>query len=104
MSNYYRVTAYHPNEDISVIVDSNGRFEKLWELSAHLIAKGFDILEVAKEENIIEATFPKIMKPSNKIILRSVERGKPEIKEMLYEGRNCKSVILCKHVYGIYKN
>lgn len=29
MSNYFRITAYNPNEDVSMIIDSNGRHEKL---------------------------------------------------------------------------
>lgn len=29
MNNYFRITAYHPAEDLSVIADSNGKFEKL---------------------------------------------------------------------------
>lgn len=40
MSNYFRITAYHPDEYISVIMDSNGKFEKLWQFSACLVAKG----------------------------------------------------------------
>ena len=29
MANYFRITAYNPNEDVGMIVDSNGRHEKL---------------------------------------------------------------------------
>ena len=29
MSNYFRITAYHPEQDLSAIFDSNGYFEKL---------------------------------------------------------------------------
>ena len=28
MANYFRITAYHPTENFSVIMDSNGMFEK----------------------------------------------------------------------------
>lgn len=30
MANYFRVTAHHTEQNISVILDSNGQFEKLW--------------------------------------------------------------------------
>ena len=55
MSNYFRITAYHPEQDLSAIFDSNGYFEKLWQFSAYLIQKGFKIIEVGNEEfKIIE--------------------------------------------------
>lgn len=44
MSNYFRITAYHPEQDLSAIFDSNGCFEKLWQFSAYLIQKGFKII------------------------------------------------------------
>lgn len=28
MANYFRITAYYPEKDFSVILDSNGKFEK----------------------------------------------------------------------------
>ena len=34
MANYIRITAYHPAKKVYAIYDSNGRFEKLWQLSA----------------------------------------------------------------------
>ena len=49
MANYYRITAYHPAEDLSVIADSNGKFEKLWQFSAYMVAKGFKIIAVGGE-------------------------------------------------------
>ena len=47
MNNYFRITAYHPEKDISIIMDSFGLFEKKWQFSADLIKKGFKILEVS---------------------------------------------------------
>lgn len=73
--NYFRITAYHPQEDISVILDSNGRFEKLWEFSAHLLQKGFKIIEASKEESFEEGNLPKY-ENSSKILLRAIKRGK----------------------------
>ena len=53
-NNYYRITGYCPENDFSFILDSNGMFEKLWEFSAYLIAKGLDVIEVTRLENIID--------------------------------------------------
>ena len=51
MANYYRITAYHPEKNISVIMDSYGMFEKLWQFSAFLVEKGFDIIAVGKVQS-----------------------------------------------------
>jgi len=29
MTNYFRITAYHPTKNLSVIIESNGMFKKL---------------------------------------------------------------------------
>ena len=55
MSNYFRITAYHPEQDLSAIFDSNGYFEKLWQFSAYLIQKGFKIIEVGMKRNSTKA-------------------------------------------------
>lgn len=34
MANYFRITAYSPAENIGMIVDSNGKFEKVWQFSS----------------------------------------------------------------------
>ena len=51
MSNYFRITVYHPVHNISAIMDSNGKFEKLWQFSTHLVSKGFKIVSVAGADN-----------------------------------------------------
>ena len=63
-TNYYRIAAYHPKEDFSIIVDSNGRYEKLWQFSAELMSKGFKIIEVGNKDNLVEVTFPFINEKS----------------------------------------
>ena len=52
MANYFRITAYHPTENLSVIMDSNGLFEKLWRSS--MVSKGFKIIEVGDEGKFYE--------------------------------------------------
>lgn len=79
MSKYYRITAYHPNEDISVIMDSNGKFEKLWQFSACLVAKGFKIIEASNESAFDEGDLLKAIKESDKIMLRAYARGRVTI-------------------------
>ena len=64
MANYFRITAYHPQKDISVIMDSNGKFEKLWQFSAYLIQKGFKIIEVGNQEKFLDGNIDRA--PENK--------------------------------------
>ena len=58
MTNYFRITAYYPPEDISVILDANGKYPMLWQFSAHLVSKGFKIIEVASSDKLVDGTFP----------------------------------------------
>lgn len=81
MANYYRITAYHPAEDLSVIADSNGKFEKLWEFSAYMVSKGFKVIAVSREENFLEGNMPKIGIDTDKITIQAYANGKPNVNE-----------------------
>ena len=76
MANYFRITAYNPNKDVGMIVDSNGRHEKLWQFSAELVAKGFRILAVGNETKFTDGNIPKT-EESDKILLRACMKGMP---------------------------
>ena len=60
MSNYFRITAYHPAKNICAIFDSNRRFEKLWQFSAYLVQKGFKIVEVGADDKFLDGNIPKV--------------------------------------------
>ncbi len=80
MANYYRITAYHPEKNISVIMDSNGMFEKLWQFSAFLDEKGFDIIAVGKEDNFTDGNIERQTEPlPDKIMLRACALNKPNV-------------------------
>lgn len=76
MANYFRITAYNPNEDVGMIADSNGKFEKLWQFSAFLVSKGFKILAVGNETKFSYGNIPKTGE-SDKLLLRACMKGKP---------------------------
>ena len=75
---YFRVTVYHPAEDVSAIIDSNGYFEKLWQLSAALVQKGFKILEVGNDSQFLEGDLPKLEADSQHLLLRACKSGRPD--------------------------
>ena len=92
MSNYFRITAYHPTENLSVIMDSNGLFEKLWQFSSFMVSKGFKIIEVGDEDKFNEGDMPKAEQDTVHVILRACKSGEPEItgNRITVEGKSYK--------------
>jgi hypothetical protein len=75
---YFRVTVYHPGEDLSAIFDSHGLYEKLWQFSSFLIQKGFKVLEVSNDEKFLDVNIAKSEPCPDNIILRAAATGMPE--------------------------
>lgn len=97
--NYYRITAYDKNHNYSCIIDSNGMFEKLWQFSSYLLQKGFEIIEVSKQENILDINITPIEDCNTKLFLRAYANGKPECVEQIINGRTYNAVKVCKKIY-----
>ena len=98
---YYRITAYHSDEDISVILDSYGKFETLWDFSATLVSHGFKIIMLSRSEAIAESTFPLIEK-TDKIAVRAIGKGLPDVQDMVYNNRKVKAITVYDKIYGQY--
>ena len=98
---YYRITAYHSDEDISVILDSYGKFETLWDFSATLVSHGFKIITLCRTEAIAESTFPLIEK-TDKIAVRAIGKGLPDVQDMVYNNRKVKAITVYDKIYGQY--
>jgi hypothetical protein len=90
MSNYFRVTAYHENENLSVIIDSNGYFNEIWELSALMIQKGFRVLEVSDSSQFLDGNIDRADKDTENLIVRACCKGKPTYNGNVVEVE-CKS-------------
>ena len=74
---YYRITARNASEELSIIADSYGKFEKLWEFSAYLVERGFRIIAVDREQFFIDGTMPKADAPRDKLMIRTVSKDEP---------------------------
>ena len=96
---FYRITAYYPQDDFSFIIDSNGMFEKLWQFSSYLIQKGIKVLEVSKLENIIDFNISQAEEDREHIILRATADGKPEYIEQIVNGITYKAVKIGDKIY-----
>ena len=75
--NYFRITAYNRDEDYSVIIDSYGAFNELWQFSSCLVDKGFSIIAVGNEQFFEEGNIPKVTEQTNKMILRAEAKERP---------------------------
>ena len=74
-NNHFRVTAYHPTEDITVLVDSYGYYEQLWQLSSMLVIKGFNIIEVSDASKFLDVVIPPVEPNRDKLYLRACMVG-----------------------------
>ena len=80
MKNYFRITAYHKTLNVSMIMDSYGKFTELWEFSAYLVAKGFNVIEVHRAEKFTDGNFPKAEQDNEHVILRATQYGMPDVE------------------------
>lgn len=104
MQNYFRITAYHPTENISVIMDSYGKFEKLWQFSSYMVSKGFKVLEVDTQDTFLDGNLPKVESKQDKIMLRASKEGKPTISTYTDNGKNYNKIIIQDGNYSTIKN
>ena len=96
---FYRITAYYPQDDFSYIIDSNGKFEKLWQFSSYLVSKGIKIVEASKEEQIIDINIEKPKIDNENLIMRATADGKPEYVEQTINGTTYQSVKVADKIY-----
>ena len=66
MDKYFRIVCYSPELDVTMILDSYGRYEKKWQFSAELLKFGLKILEVSE----LEETFASNIEPLDNPISR----------------------------------
>ncbi len=100
MANYYRITAYHKEKDISIIMDSYGYFEKKWQFSADLIRRGFDIIEVSDDTQFLDGNIERLKESRPDIlILRATACGRPKTTIENVDGRNIKRVEINNKFY-----
>jgi len=97
---YFRVTAYLPTEDLTVIIDSNGKFEKLWELSSYLLQKGLKIVEASSDEKFLDVNIEKDTEvEKDRIILRADIKGKHENVTQTVNGVRYQAIKVGDKVY-----
>ena len=76
MKNYFRITSYNPQADVSFIIDSINQFEELWQFSAAIGAKNCRILEVSDATLFDDGNIPKTTPDGENFILRACMKGR----------------------------
>ena len=99
MTNYYRITAYHPGEDLSVIMDSHGLYEKLWQFSSFMLQRGFTVIEVSDGNKFLDGNISKADRDNAAIILRAHQYGKPENVTHIHNGVIYQAVKVAEKIY-----
>lgn len=99
MSNYFRITGYCPEKDLSFIMDCYGKFEKKWQFSAELVKRGLKIIEVSDDEQFLEGNIPLLANPTNKFVLRAYADGKPEYITQTVRDIDCNAVKIGDKTY-----
>lgn len=96
---YFRVTAYHPTEDLSAIFDSNGMYEKIWQLSSYLLGRGFKVIEVSGEDKFLDVNIDKAEPDAEHLLLRAHQRGKPESIRHTINGVTYRAIQVGEKIY-----
>ena len=99
MANYFRITAYHIEQDISAILDSNGRFEKLWQFSSYLVGKGVKVLEVSNGDKFLDGNMKRAKEHSEYLYIQSAQRGQPTKTTVTVDGKTYRAVEICGRRY-----
>ncbi len=98
-NNHFRVTAYHPTEDIAVLIDSYGVYAKLWQLSSMLVMKGFQILEASDDTKFMDISVPNVELNEKQLYLRACMVGKPDVLIQTIDGKKVKVIQVENRMY-----
>ena len=104
-SQYFRITAYLPAGDMTVVMDSYGNYDSLWQFGAMLIQKGFEVLEASTGAEFLDVNITNIETPApGKIFLRAYCKGRPEYIACELNGTAYRAVRVNDKVYIPNKN
>ena len=74
-NNYFRITAYNPQLDVSYIIDSVGKHETLGQFCLELV-KHSRIIEGSSSTQFDDGNIPKAKPSDGNLILRACQKGK----------------------------
>ena len=100
----YRITAYNEKENISVIMDSNGKFEKIVDFSIYMYQKSFNTVEISESDTFLDGNIKPPKSFPNHVILRACQYGKPQATTFEQNGITYKAIQVNRKIYVPNKN
>ena len=99
MAKYFRLTAYEPTHNITMILDSNGVFEKKWQFSAFVIARGCQIINITDSDNMIDVNCGKMDYNPKQFKLMAHIIGKAENIKHTIDGKTYDAIKVADKIY-----
>ena len=99
MENYFRITGYSPEKNVSFIIDSYGAYEKLWQFSSLIVQKGCKVIEVGNSDKFLDGKIERLNTPSKQIVLRATAEGEPVYTSFDYNGITYKAIAVGDKIY-----
>lgn len=99
MENYFRITGYSPEKNVSFIIDSYGAYKKLWQFSSLIVQKGCKVIEVGNSDKFLDGNITKLNKPSKQIVLRATAEGEPVYTTFEHNGIIYKAIAVGEKRY-----
>ena len=75
MKKYFRITVYSPAHNVTAILDSNGYYTAIWQLSAFFVKNGWKVKAVAEDGQFEDGNIPRIKEDEEHIVLRACVKG-----------------------------
>lgn len=99
MNNYFRVTGYCKEQNVSFIVDSYGYYEHLWQLSSELVQKGVEIVAVSDSNKFLNGNMTWTDCDKNNLVVRATCDGRPKETTFTVEGITYKALKVGNKIY-----
>lgn len=99
MNNYFRVTGYSKEQNISFIVDSYGYYEHLWQFSSELVQKGIEIIAVSDSNKFLNGNITWTDCDDDFLIVRATCDGRPVETTFTVEGVTYKALKVGDKIY-----
>ena len=97
--NYFRITAYWPKHDETIILDSNGLFEQKWEFSSFVVKHGFKVLNITDETKFIDINISRAEPSKEVMFLRARQYGKDILTKVEKDGQVYDAIKVDEKIY-----
>ena len=75
MKNYFRITVYNPQSNVTAILDSNGYFDEIWKFSSFFVKNGWKVKAICEDGQFEDGNIPRIKEDADHIVLRACVIG-----------------------------